>query len=194
MITEVKNILQGPLRALCVLVLLAVAMPLGAQQLGVPQTDVLTISSERLFADSAFGQRVFREIEAESTLLAEENERIVAQLSKEEKDLTEKRSDLSGDEFRPLAEAFDEKVQSHRDGQRAKLDALARRGEEARGQFFEMAQPVLIELLREFGASIVIERSNVVLSTDASDITNAAIARIDAAIGDGATLENNNNE
>jgi Skp family chaperone for outer membrane proteins len=194
MITEVKNILQGPLRALCVLVLVAVAMPLGAQQLGVPQTDVLTISSERLFADSAFGQRVFREIEAESTLLAEENERIVAQLSKEEKDLTEKRSDLSADEFRPLAEAFDEKVQSHRDGQRAKLDALARRGEEARGQFFEMAQPVLIELLREFGASIVIERSNVVLSTDASDITNAAIARIDAAIGDGATLENNNNE
>ncbi|UAB90444.1 OmpH family outer membrane protein [Ruegeria sp. SCSIO 43209] len=194
MITEVKNILQGPLRALCVLVLVAVAMPLGAQQLGVPQTDVLTISSERLFADSAFGQRVFREIEAESTLLAEENERIVAQLSKEEKYLTEKRSDLSADEFRPLAEAFDEKVQSHRDGQRAKLDALARRGEEARGQFFEMAQPVLIELLREFGASIVIERSNVVLSTDASDITNAAIARIDAAIGDGATLENNNNE
>ncbi len=194
MITEVKNILQGPLRALCVLVLVAVAMPLGAQQLGVPQTDVLTISSERLFADSAFGQRIFREIEAESTLLAEENERIVAQLSKEEKDLTEKRSDLSADEFRPLAEAFDEKVQSHRDGQRAKLDALARRGEEARGQFFEMAQPVLIELLREFGASIVIERSNVVLSTDASDITNAAIARIDAAIGDGATLENNNNE
>ncbi len=194
MITEVKNILQGPLRALCVLVLVAVAMPLGAQQLGVPQTDVLTISSERLFADSAFGQRVFREIEAESTLLAEENERIVAQLSKEEKDLTEKRSDLSANEFRPLAEAFDEKVQSHRDGQRAKLDALARRGEEARGQFFEMAQPVLIELLREFGASIVIERSNVVLSTDASDITNAAIARIDAAIGDGATLENNNNE
>ena len=126
--------------------------------------------------------------------MAEENERIVAQLSKEEKDLTEKRSDLSADEFRPLAEAFDEKVQSHRDGQRAKLDALARRGEEARGQFFEMAQPVLIELLREFGASIVIERSNVVLSTDASDITNAAIARIDAAIGDGATLENNNNE
>ncbi len=194
MIIEVKNILQGPLRALCVLTLLTVAMPLGAQQLGVPQTDVLTISSERLFADSAFGRRVFREIEAESTLLAEENERIVAQLSKEEKDLTEKRSDLSAEEFRPLAEAFDEKVQSHRDGQRAKLDALARRGEEARGQFFEMAQPVLIELLREFGASIVIERSNVVLSSDASDITNAAIARIDAAIGDGATLENRNGE
>ena len=194
MINETMKQLQGPLRALCVLTLLIVAMPLGAQQLGVPQTDVLTISSERLFADSAFGQRVFREIEAESALLSDENERIVAELSTEERELTEKRAELSAEEFRPLAEAFDEKVQSHRDGQRAKLDALARRGEEARGQFFEMAQPVLIELLREFGAFVVIERSNVVLSSDVSDITDAAIARINAAIGDGATLENRNGE
>ncbi|WP_299983405.1 OmpH family outer membrane protein [uncultured Ruegeria sp.] len=186
--------LQGPLRALCVWLVLLAPMPLMAQQLGVPQTDVLTVSSERLFANSRFGQRIFREIEAESALLADENELIVAQLSKEERDLTEKRAELSADEFRPLAEAFDEKVQSHRDGQRAKLDALARRGEEARNQFFEMAQPVLIELLREYGASVVIERANVVLSSGASDITEAAIARIDAAIGDGSTLENTNDE
>lgn len=182
------KILQGPIRALCVLGLLT-GVPVGAQQLGVPQSSVLTISSERLFADSAFGQRIFREIEAEGALLAQENERIVAELSREEKDLTEKRATLSAEEFRPLAEAFDEKVQSHRDGQRAKLDALARRGEEARGQFFELAQPVLIDLLRESRASVVIERATVVLSSDASDITDAAIARIDAAIGDGAALQ-----
>ncbi|SDW43889.1 periplasmic chaperone for outer membrane proteins Skp [Ruegeria halocynthiae] len=194
MIDKAKKILQGPFRALCVLAVLWAAMPTAAQQLGLPQTDVLTISSDRLFADSAFGQRVFREIEAESALLAEENERIVAQLSQEEKDLTEKRATLSAEEFRPMAEAFDEKVQSHRDGQRAKLDALARLGEQARDQFFEMAQPVLIELLRDYGASIVIERANVVLSSDASDITQAAITRIDAAIGDGAVLEINNSE
>ncbi len=194
MITKVTKILQGPLRALCILGLLISAAPVAAQQLGVPQSGVLTISSERLFADSAFGQRVFREIEAESTLLAQENERIVTLLSKEEKDLTEKRATLSAEEFRPLAEAFDEKVQSHRDSQRAKLDVLARRGEEARGQFFEMAQPVLIELLREYQASIVIERANVLLSSDASDITDVAIARINAAIGDGSALENGNGE
>ncbi len=194
MLIKVMNILQGPLRALCVWAALMAPSPLLAQQLGVPQSDVLTISSERLFADSRFGQRVFREIEAESALLADENELIVAQLSKEEKDLTDKRPEMSASEFRPLAEAFDEKVQSHREGQRAKLDALARHGEEARNQFFEMAQPVLIELLREYGASIVIERSNVVLSSDASDITDTAIARIDAAIGDGSALEDANDE
>lgn len=167
---------------------LALSAPAQAQQLGVPQTSVLTISSERLFSDSAFGRRVFEDIEAESSLLAQENERIVEELSREEKELTDLRPTISPEEFRPLAEVFDEKVQSHRDGQRAKLDSLARQGEEARARFFEMAQPVLIDLLREYRASVVLERSTVVLSSDASDITEAAIQRIDAAIGDGRTL------
>ncbi len=186
--------LQGPLRALCVFLTIFFAGFAQAQQLGVPQTAVLTISSERLFADSEFGQRVLREIEAEGTLLAEENERIVAELSREEKDLTEQRAELPPEEFRPLAEAFDEKVQSHRDGQRAKLDALARRSEEAQQMFFELIQPVLIDLLRESGATVIIERSSVFLSSDRTDVTESAIARINVVIGDGSTIENQANE
>ena len=168
--------------------------PTQAQQLGVPQTGVLTISSERLFADSAFGQRVFREIEAEFVQLSQENERIIAELSKEEKDLTEMRETMSAEEFRPLAEAFDNKSQSHRDGQRAKRDALTRRREEVRSQFSVLAQPILIELLRDSQASVVIERATAVVSSDASDITDVAIERIDSAIGDGAAFGTGNDE
>ncbi|NVO55182.1 OmpH family outer membrane protein [Rhodobacteraceae bacterium B1Z28] len=185
---------QGPIWALCVFLGLFYAIPVVAQQLGVTQSGVLTISSERLFTDSAFGQRVLRDIEQESALLADENERIVAELSKEEKALTEKRASLEADDFRPLAEAFDRKVQSHRDGQRAKLDALARRSEEARQAFYGLARPVLIDLLRETGASLILERSSVFLSSDTSDITDAAIARINAAIGDGTGLQDGTGE
>ncbi|WP_170330469.1 OmpH family outer membrane protein [Ruegeria arenilitoris] len=194
MIKVPMEILQGSLRALFVFFLMLIANPAFAQQLGVPESGVLTISSERLFAESAFGQRVFGEIEAESASLAAENERIVSELSNEEKELTEKRAQIEASEFRPLAEAFDRKVQQHRDSQRAKLDALARRSEEARGRFFELVQPVLIDLLREYGASMIIERSNVFLSSDASDITDAAIARINSAIGDGTGLEDNDSQ
>ena len=189
MFKMISKILQGPSRALYVFVLLVCCMPAAAQQLGVPQSGILTISSDRIFTESAFGRRVFSEIEAESAKLATENERIVTELSREEKVLTEKREMLSPEEFRPLAEAFDRKVQSHREGQRAKLDALARRSDEARNLFFELAQPVLIDLLRETGASMIIERSSVFLSSDASDVTGVAIRKIDAAIGDGSDLE-----
>ncbi len=184
----------GPVRALCLLLGLVLASQTAAQQLGVRDPLVLTISSDRLFADSAFGQRVLREIESEGAQLAEENERIVAELSSEEKDLTQKRAELAPEDFRPLAQAFDEKVQSHRDGQRAKLDALARRSEESRQTFYALAQPVLIELMRETGAAVVLERANVFLSADTSDITDEAIARINAAIGDGTGLQDGSGE
>ncbi len=184
-----KTLKQGPLWALCAFLALCAALPTVAQQLGLPQANILTISSDRLFSESRFGQRIFREIEAESTLLAQENERIVEELSNEERELTEKRAELTAEEFRPLADAFDEKVQSHRESQRAKLDALARRSEEAQAIFTKMAEPVLIDLLRASGASMILERSNVFLSSDALDITDAAIARINAAIGDGRDLQ-----
>lgn len=188
--------IQGPVRALFVILLLlgGTATQSTAQQLGVPQSGVLTLSSERLFAGSEFGQRILREIDAESALLAEENERIVAELSKEEKELTERRSTLTAEEFRPLAEAFDDKVQSHREGQRAKLDALARRSENSRKLFFEMVQPVLVDLLRETGASVILEQSNVLFRAESSDITNMAIRRINAMIGDGRRLDNKASE
>lgn len=184
----IKLMTQGPQWALCAFLIMALMSPLQAQQLGVPQISVLTVSSERLFAESEFGKRTLREIEAEGALLGEENERIVLELSEEERALTVQRGQLSPDEFRPLAEAFDAKVQSHRDGQRAKLDALARRSEEAQQMFFELAQPVLIRLLREAGATVIVERSSVFLSSDQADITAAAVARINAEIGDGSSL------
>lgn len=188
------NLLQGPIRALCVFLACVWAIPSFAQQLGVSQNVVVTISSDRLFTESQFGQRVLREIEQEGALLGEENERIVAELSAEEKTLTKKRGELTPEEFRPLAEAFDIKVQSHREGQRAKLDALARLSEDSRQQFYELARPVLIDILRESGGSIILERSSVLLSSDASDITDVAIDRINAAIGDGTGLQDGQGE
>ncbi|MGD9866344.1 MAG: OmpH family outer membrane protein, partial [Pseudodonghicola sp.] len=48
------------------------------------------------------------------------------------------------------------------------------------------ARPVLETLMRETGAGVILERNSVFLSANATDITDEAIARIDAAIGDGA--------
>ena len=183
---------QGPFRALCVFLALMGPVAGQSQQLGLPEAPILTISSDRLFAESAFGQRVIREIEAEGALLAAENERIVAELSREERELTDKRAGMEPEAFRELADAFDRKVQSHREGQRAKLEALGARSEEARGIFLQLARPILVALLRETGAGVILERSSVFLSSDATDITELAITRIDEAIGDGEGLEKQN--
>lgn len=179
----------GPLCALLCGLAVAGGFAAGAaraQQIGLPQTSILTISPDRLFAESAFGKRVAREIEAESAVLAAENRRIEAELSAEERELTDRRPEMEPDAFRVLADAFDEKVQQIRVEQDAKARALARRGEAAQVEFLRSARPVLESLMRDSGAGVILERSSVFLSANATDVTDAAIARIDAAIGDGA--------
>ncbi|SEF48894.1 OmpH family outer membrane protein [Jhaorihella thermophila] len=181
-------------RALALFVLAAMALtvdnrPAPAQQLGLPNSAILTLSAERLFSESAFGRRVAKEIEAESAVLAAENRRIEAELSAEEKELTERRGKMAPDAFRTLADAFDAKVQEIRKTQDAKARDLVAKRDAARVQFLRAARPVLEALMRDAGATVILERSSVFLSANSTDVTDAAIERIDAILGDGSTLE-----
>ncbi|MEN8738644.1 MAG: OmpH family outer membrane protein, partial [Phaeobacter gallaeciensis] len=83
-------------------------------QIGAPQSGILTIQPDRLFSESAFGQRVTRELEAEGAVLTAENRRIEAELRAEEQDLTQRRPSMEPEAFRTLADAFDKKVQETR--------------------------------------------------------------------------------
>lgn len=156
-----------------------------AQQLGLVHSPILTIESDRLFSDSAFGQRVAREIEAQSAVLAAENRRIEAELTQEEKDLTARRPEMEAAAFRILADAFDTKVQAIRREREAKARELGRMQEASRTLFLNTARPILESLMREAGAAVILERSSVFLSANVSDITNLAISRIDSALGEG---------
>jgi len=151
----------------------------------VPQTPILVIDFERVFAESAFGRRVNEEIEQQGRAIAAENRQIEAELIEQERELTDLRPTLAPDEFRALADAFDEKVQRLRDEQDAKARALGARTEEARRRFLTVAQPVLEGLLREAGAMLILERRTVFVAADAIDVTDRAIALIDSQIGDG---------
>ncbi|MCR9127504.1 MAG: OmpH family outer membrane protein [Rhodobacteraceae bacterium] len=177
------------LTLLALVVWCACPVPARAQQLGVVQSPILTVESERLFSDSRFGLRVAREIQEQGARLAAENRRIEAELTEEERTLTEKRAQMQPDAFRLLADAFDEKVQTIRREQDAKARALTQRNEADRVRFLRAAVPVLEDLMREAGAAVVLERASVFLSANSTDVTDAAIARINAAIGDGEDLD-----
>lgn len=180
---------QGWLLALCFLLGGWVLAPsLHAQQLGVAQSQVLTISIERLFAESQFGQRIANEIDAESAVLAAENRRLEGELEREERELTERRKTLEADAFRVLADAFDQKVQAHRTTQKRKYEALNQKGDAARAEFLQVIVPILENLRREAGASVLIEQSNVILADPAADITSIAISRVNVALVDGARI------
>ncbi|MDU9003350.1 OmpH family outer membrane protein [Sedimentitalea todarodis] len=181
--------LRSALTSLARVVALLLVLPAGAfaQQLGLPDSVILTISSERLFSDSAFGKRVAREFEAASGELARENRRIEQELTLEEQELTDRRPNMEPAAFRELADAFDAKVKEFRRTQDAKARALVQKNEEEQVKFIQAARPILTDLMQEAGAGVVLERSSVFLSVTAIDVTEVAINRLNATIRDGVT-------
>lgn len=172
----------------CLVVLGLCCAPATAQQLSLAGQPVLTIDSERLFLNSDFGKRVAREIEARGNELAAENRRIEVELAEAEQDLTEQRASMTPEAFRPLADAFDTRVQATRQAQAAKSRALNAQLEQEREIFLNAAGPVLEELMQDVGASVVLERRTVFISTNSTDITATAITRLNAKLGEGGNV------
>ncbi|MEH6775116.1 MAG: OmpH family outer membrane protein [Cereibacter changlensis] len=147
-------------------------------------SQVVTITQERLFQDSRAGQQIQDRYETASRALVAENRRIEAALEAEERDLTARRAQMPPEAFRPLAEAFDEKVEGIRAAQDAKSRALTRQRDEDRQRMLEAAAPILAQMMAERGAMVLIDKNAVVLSFDGIDITEDAVARLDAVLGE----------
>jgi len=175
------------------LALFAVAMGGSAQAQQRPGTNgspttqrpFLTLDQDRLFAESDFGQRVRREIEERARALGIENRSIETELSAEERALTRRRDEMPADEFRDLADAFDAKVIATRERQDAKARAIDEYAETERQRFFSEMLPVLLEIVRDTGASAILEDRAIILAAEGLDITGEALQRINARIGDG---------
>lgn len=172
----------------CVALSLLGATPLVGQQ-APTANPILTIDSERMFLNSDFGKRVAREIEQRGNELAAENRMIEAELANAEQDLTDRRATMTPEAFRPLALAFDTRVQETRRAQAAKTRALNDLLGQEREVFLGAAGPVLQALMAEVGATVVLERRTVFISTNASDITSQAIDRINATLGERAVKQ-----
>ena len=176
---------------LALITALVSAAPVFAQQTGPGVrgsiiSPILTIDSERLFLESAFGKRVAAEIEAMGAELTAENRQIEADLEAEERELTEMRATMEPEVFRELADAFDAKVQQTRVAQSAKGRALNDLLDEEREVFLTAAAPVLEQLMRQSDAAVILERRSVFVSASAIEITDDAIALLDETLGSGA--------
>lgn len=176
--------------AVWILVMCTFAAPVAAQTEFAQVTQgILTIDPERLFEETAFGARILSESEALAEELQAENRRIEAELTTEERELTEMRPTLSVEEFRALADAFDEKADRFRSEQKQKALDIQDFRDAGRQDFFNQIGPVLLALVRERRGVVLLDRRSVFLSAGSIDITDAAIQRIDTEIGAGDAEE-----
>jgi len=175
---------------LCLLFLINLGGYLGpsiqasAQTFPIFGTDVkiAVLDQEQLFLSSDAGLSIRQDFEEQSRALAAENDRIQKELEEEELKLTEIRKTLPSEEFAILADEFDTKVRTIRNGQSQKERDLNLGLTNQRSQFFQKATPVLLQLINDLGIEVVLNKETVVLAAEGTDITLAAIQRVNELI------------
>jgi Skp family chaperone for outer membrane proteins len=167
-----------PRRAAALLaVLLAVLGPSAGAQDGAP---FLLLNQERILTGSRPGQALLAEEEAARDALRAEARAIDRSFEEEERRLTELRATVSPEEFREIADEFDERVVEARRQQDARSTALVLEFDQRRRQFYAEVAPILVRLLSRYGAHAILDESSVLLADQSLNITDAVIAEIDA--------------
>lgn len=150
---------------------------------------VLVIDADRLFAESAFGKRIAAEVDAAARALAAENTALSTELDAEEKALTVERDQLSLQEFSAKADTFDEKVKRIRAEQLTKERELTDLRQNGETRFRELARPVLRAIMDRYNAAVLMDLRAILIALETADVTDEAIAEINARIGDGSMAE-----
>lgn len=147
---------------------------------------VVTLDQQALFSGSAFGRRALADLEAARAALIVESDLLAEELGAAERALTEARPGLAPEEFRARADAFDALAEEVRARQDAKDKALLRALSQEQQRFYALATAPLADLAREIGAVAILSPQAVLLTVGPIDITDLAIARLDARLGDGS--------
>lgn len=168
---------------LCASALLLV-QPVVAKQAGAPlqaQVPFRILDQERLLNGSELGQQILARIHQAEQALQAENDALFNSLSAQERELTDLRSSLSPEEFRARADAFDAHVEAIRAERNQRSQALTRQSAAQAQSFFDMALPILVQLMNEEGIVALLKPDTLILGSDWLDITDEAIRRLDAA-------------
>lgn len=156
---------------------------------GLSSVPFRILDQDRLLRGSALGQQILGRIREAEGRLAAENQRLFDQLAEEEQALTDARAGLSAEEFRRRADAFDTRVEAIRAERAAASQALTLWSEQQAQQFFDTALPVLVQMMNEEGLLALLKPDVMILGSDWLDVTDTAIARLDAAIAGGNLVE-----
>ncbi|GGE35962.1 hypothetical protein GCM10011367_07960 [Marinicauda pacifica] len=148
--------------------------------------NVLVMNEQRILAESAVGQHIATRVEQIGNEIAAELTPIREQIQSESEALNTETSSLTEDAIqqRPdLAQRFQalqveaQRFEQTRQVRQRELQVTQRR---AMVPVMEALEEILQEIVNERGADILIDRANLVFATEAVDISDAAIQRLNS--------------
>jgi len=142
---------------------------------------ILVLNQERLLVGSKVGQKLLAKEKQMKDAHQQEGLRLDSELENEERELTKMRDELIASEFEKLAIEFDAKVVAVRKDHQDKSETLAVELDKLRQSFFGGIVPIVAQIMKERGASLVFEQRNVLFTGPDVDVTQEVIDRLDAS-------------
>ncbi|MEO0623502.1 MAG: OmpH family outer membrane protein [Pseudomonadota bacterium] len=148
---------------------------LAAQDKEAAKASVLVVSRERVLRETEAGQALRaaerdRRVEFEASVDA-----VKALLEAEEAELAQQRGSLSRAEFDRRAKDFDRRVRNARRLSQRQAAELQRTFRLAREALVAELAPILIEILRSEGASLVLDTEQILIAAPSVDMTDKVI-------------------
>ena len=146
------------------------------------ESQVLVLDIRRALNESNAGQLILEKYKAAIIALNNEFNILQTQLIAEEQELRDLRSSMEVSEFVKLAESFDQKSTQTREEYRLRKQAIDDELNENTDRLARILSQYAGEVMEEKGATVVLMKNQVIVSSNAIDITSGVMERANQLI------------
>ena len=146
------------------------------------ESQVLVLDIRRALNESKAGQLILEKYKAAIIALNNEFNILQTQLIAEEQELRDLRSSIEVSEFVKLAESFDQKSTQAREEYRLRKQAIDDELNENTDRLARILSQYAGEVMEEKGAAVVLMKNQVIVSSNAIDITSGVMERANQLI------------
>tara|TARA_R110000824_G_scaffold3234_4_gene15225 strand:- start:139712 stop:140314 length:603 start_codon:yes stop_codon:yes gene_type:complete len=172
-----KSVIARTLAAAAIVSLVAVPLT-AAPALAVEPAVILIVDSESVYAQSKVGQSIRTQFQEQAKKLQAESAKTESALQADDKKLGEERALLSPEDFQKKAQALQKRVMEYQQSMQEKGQALQLGVKQAENKVGAAMQPIFADVMREKGATVLLDQQVVLAGGSDLDITAEVLKRL----------------
>ena len=143
-----------------------------------PNTSIATVDLNLILSESKAAKNATKQFEVIQKSTEDEIIESDKKMLDERNKLVEQQSVIAPEAFELKAKDYEKKLQNYQVDKQNKLRKLEGVLQKARNEILEKVKPILEELSKELGVTVILEKNSVLLSANNMDITEDVIKKL----------------
>ena len=170
------------IKAFITAIFFVLALGLNNSVADYPNTSIGVIDTAKILTEAKAMKDALKEIEKINKKTQDEVREIEEALLNEQSELVESQSIMAPEAFQVKAAEFEKKVQNFQIESQDKFSKINNQLVEAEGKIFEVLKPIIADIVKEKGITIVLEKPRVVFNDEDMDITDEALKKLNKSL------------